>query len=91
MRLVRPTHPPSMAVLVDTVLHGIMELAIPQADNRFNRLDAICVDSGEIKLFTGVPAYHPMRPNVGKRRLIATIYVPHSVFQIMHHHITETI
>lgn len=44
MHIVRATNPPSMTVVVDTILLGDTILAVPPAHSESNRIDLIVVD-----------------------------------------------
>ena len=45
MHVVRATNPPSMTVVLDTILLGDMILAVPQAHAEFHRIDLVVVDA----------------------------------------------
>lgn len=53
MRIVRPTEPPSMAVVVDTIVAGEVELSLTPADLHRSRIDIVFAKEGMVGVLNG--------------------------------------
>lgn len=84
MRIVRPTEPPSMTVIVDTIVSGEVELPITPAHPIKSRIDIVFAREGTVGVLAGTPTPHPALAPVlaiGMRE-IARIHVPCAVANI---------
>lgn len=89
MRIVKTTNPPSMAVVVDTIVSHEVTMVIAPADPQYERIDVVCIANGMVTVITGSSGYHPLPPRVNNMRILATIYIPHGVSQVMPYMIKE--
>ena len=53
MRIVMPTEPPSMAVIVDTVVFGEVTLSVHPADLTKSRIDIVFAKEGTVGILQG--------------------------------------
>lgn len=77
MRIVRPTEPPSMKVIVDTIVFGEVELAVTQQTvPQKERIDAVITKEGTVAIIPGTPAVSPCAPALPTgARLLARIHL----------------
>lgn len=90
MKIIKPTNPPSMAVIVDPIITEPVVLAIPPADWCKDRIDIVYAKPGMVGVCYGALAYEPSLPALPKgMRALAHIYVPHAINVILPHLIEE--
>jgi hypothetical protein len=100
MHIVRPTNPPSMTVLVDTILFGDVEIYLIPADLDLPRIDLIVaypgtsgrLRDGYISAISGTPAKDPLQPAIPlSGRILAKIMVNRAQTSIEQLHISEVL
>lgn len=77
MRIVRPTNPPSMAVIVDTVVYGEVELAVQPSHPTKARIDVVFAKSGTVGVLPGNPSStEPLQPALATgMRMLARLHI----------------
>lgn len=76
MKIVRPTSPPSMSVIVDTVIAGQVELILNMAHPVHRRIDLIFACDGMVGVLAGVAAASPITPTLSTQmRALAKVHI----------------
>lgn len=77
MRIVRPTDPPSMAIIIDTIVAGEVELAVRESLPEKDRIDAVFAKEGVVGILPGTPTEgQPLQPVLATgMRLLARLHI----------------
>jgi len=92
MKIVKPTNPPTMAVIVDTVIHDELVFNITPSHIEHTRIDLVWVSKGMVGVLIGTPelvgaAIPPaIKPGM---RIVAKITIHPSVVHIYEDNIEE--
>jgi len=90
MRIVKQTNPPTMAVIIDTVIHNQLTFFISPSDPVFTRIDTVWANKGAVGIVNGSSSTVPAPPPTPSgARLLALITVHPSVSCITDENIRE--
>jgi hypothetical protein len=90
MRIVSETVPPSMGVVVDTIVFGKVELAIQPSHAVKKRIDVVFAKGGVVGVMPGTPTASPAPPALATgMRELAKIYVREDAHRIVDNNIEE--